>query len=547
MKLALLFSGLMLLQPPAPPRDPGATPQPQVGATVRGRVTAAATGEPLHRVRVTLNGPASPPPTAVTDATGAFEIQLVPPGTYTATASRSGFLSTAYGQRYVGERGRSLVVAKDALVTAIDFVLSRGGVLAGRIVDESGTEYPEVRVEAVEMRYTRGRRVPLQAAAAMTDDLGEYRLSGLPPGQYLIRASATDMWQSADGQTTHAFAPTFYPSVSSTAEAETVSVSAGQEIANLDFAMRPGRAARILGILKDADAQPLAAREITLSRAERGVGGALLSTSAAGTTRTSEEGTFEFKAVTPGEFVIAGTGNERISTTVVLADGDERSVELRPYPPTPVTGVVIAGADGGAPPFLPQRLRVTPIAADPESYLPSFTAPGSTTVSDAWAFTFANLAGQYLFRVTGLPDDWALTSVRVNGKESADAPLAIARGAPLTGVQLVVSDATATVAGRVRTVAGAAAPDCTVIVFAADPVRWSIASRHIKVVRPDDSGRFAVAGLLPGNYRVIAQEMIAEGQWEDPAFLKSVAMRAVPFQASAGETATVDLRLERVQ
>src|SRR5918993_1131920 len=99
MQVALLLATLAIVATQAqPPRDNVAT-RTDPTATVRGRITAAATGEPLHRVRVTLNTSNPNPPSGVTDTRGDFEITSVPAGSYSLTAARAGYLTTQYGQR----------------------------------------------------------------------------------------------------------------------------------------------------------------------------------------------------------------------------------------------------------------------------------------------------------------------------------------------------------------------------------------------------------------------------------------------------------------
>jgi hypothetical protein len=87
---------------------------------------------------------------------------------YSITASRAGYLTVQYGQRRPHESGRTLEVHDGQLIEHVDMALPRGGVLSGRITDELGDPFPGARVEAVSLRYTRGRRVPLQAGIATT-------------------------------------------------------------------------------------------------------------------------------------------------------------------------------------------------------------------------------------------------------------------------------------------------------------------------------------------------------------------------------------------
>jgi hypothetical protein len=538
---AILVLALLLPGPqPAPPRDRPADGQ-GTGA-IRGKVVSAATREPLHRVRITLNTANPDPPTAVTDARGEFELTAVPVGSYTLQAARVGYLTTFYGQRRPGETGRRIAVSKGETVEGIEMSLPRGGVLAGTVTDESGEAYPEIRVEAVEYRYLRGRRLPVQAASTRTDDLGQFRLSGLQPGTYMLRASSTDIWDGDDGATTHAYAPTYFPGVTGFEQAQTISVAAGQEIGNLAFALRPGRTARIIGVLQDAAGDALPARAVSVSLFIRGVNGApsLLGGPGSSTTRTDASGGFTFSNLAPGEYGVSFEDAGQPARMIVgIGDGETRSIVLTPQTPAVLRGTI--GTDDRSPlPFPAARLRVTPVATDPESLFPSFWAPGAASVAGDGSFRINNIAGQYLLRVTGLPDDWMLAAVNVGGRNTTDAPLTIAAGTEATA-HIVLTRTMAKVDGAVATASGDPAPDSTVLIFADDPSRWTIASRFVRVTRPDRSGRFSAGGLPAGIYRAIAREYVAEGQWEDPDFLRSLLPDATRFELAADRTTTLKL------
>ena len=59
-------------------------------------------------------------------------------------------------------------------------------VISGRVTDEDGDPMSGVRVIA--QKKNPGKATRESAAAATTNDLGEYRLAGLFPGQYWIVA-----------------------------------------------------------------------------------------------------------------------------------------------------------------------------------------------------------------------------------------------------------------------------------------------------------------------------------------------------------------------
>ena len=537
--LVLLAGFTFLTQQAAPPRD---TKARTTNGTVRGRVISAASGQPLHRVRVTLNGAVQNAPTGVTDTRGQFEVTDVPPGSYTLTAARAGYLTLQYGQRRPREAGRTIEVRSGEAIDKLEISMFRGAVLAGRITDELGEAAPGIRVEAVEMRYVRGHRVPVPARIATTNDAGEYRLSGLEPGSYLIRSTSPDMWEGEDGKQTFVYAATLFPGVSGADQAQAVNVTVGQEASGLDFGMLAGRAARITGVVEDANGAPLQAQVVYLDVITRTIGGALLSAGSGGTTKTDQRGAFEFPAIAPGEYMVyTGTRTDRVAIPAIVKDGDVKHVALTPQTPTAVAGIVVTD-ENKPPPFSASRVRITPIAVDSESALPTWGAPREQSARPDWTFRFTATEGQYVFRVAGLPDDWMLKSVMLGGRDIIDSPLAVARGVPdVEGLQLVVTRKGARVSGTVVDKAGAPAPDSTVVVFAENRSLWGGASRFVRAVRPDSEGRFSIPGLPPGVYRAAAQDVVIEGQWEDPEFLQTL-LRDAP-RLELAEAATENIKL----
>ena len=522
-----------------PPRD---VPAAAGTAVVRGRIVAGAAGAPLHRVRLTLNGPSQNPPSGVTDTRGEFEISGVPAGTYTLTAARAGYLTTQYGQRRRGEAGRPIVIAAGETIEKITMSLQRGGVLAGRVFDDTGEALAGVRVEAVETRYIRGRRVPVAARIAATNDVGEFRLSNLEPGAYQLRASSRDAWESDDGKATYVYATTFFPGVAGADQAQNLSVAAGQEIGGLDIRLLSGREARVTGVVQDASGAPVAGMMVNFGDITRTVGGALQSQGGVGSVRTNERGEFTFDKLAPGEYMAYGGGpNNTTNATVVLNAGDTKHVVLTPARTPAVAGTVVA-EDGSRLPFVASRVTVTPVDADPENLFTPWAGPNAQSPRPDWTFRIVNMNGQYLFRVNGLPDDWRLGAVMVGGRDTIDTPLPFARGNPdVEGVQLVLTKKVARLEGQVLDGNGAATTDASVILFAEGRASWGIGSRFVKATRPGRDGRFAIAGVPPGVYRVIAREFVTDGQWDDPEFLQSLLRDAARVELKEEGTEPVTL------
>ena len=535
-----------------PPRDPSATRPATSGvegaATIRGRVTAAGTDRPLHRVRITLNGALGNPPTTVTDTRGAYELTNVPAGSYSITATRAGYLTLQYGQRRPREAGRTLEVKAGETIEGIDLALPKGGVIAGRITDELGEPAPGVRVEATELRYIRGQRVPVAARIGTSNDTGEYRLGDLEPGSFQVRASAREIWDSDDRKQTLTYAVTYYPGVTAAEQPQAVNVPLGQEVSGIDIRLIAGRAARVTGVVEDARGEPLGDQVVNLDNIGRTIGGALMFAQGAGATRTDKQGAFEFPKLPPGEYMAySGDQKNRVAVRVIVSDGDAQHLVLSPRPGTSIRGTV--RSDEEAPlPFPAARVRLVPMSADPQNILPAWGQAREQTLRADWTFQITDADGKYLFRVAGMPPDWMVKSVTLGGRDITDVPLAVARGAEdVDGVQVVLSRKGGRITGDVVDAAGAPAADTTVIVFADDSSLRGLASRYVKAVRPDKSGRFTVSGLPAAVYRITALDFVVEGQWEDQEFLRKLHEVASRVQLGEGATETVKVNVAEVR
>src|SRR6185436_14007003 len=125
-----------------------------------------------------------------TDDTGVFDFAGLPAGRYTLSAAKSGVIGLSYGQRRPLQAGTPLQLLDGQQLKGIDFALPRGGVISGRVSDETGDVMPGVMVSVMRYQYLQGDRRLVPAGNAQTDDRGIYRVWGLNPGDYYVSAVA---------------------------------------------------------------------------------------------------------------------------------------------------------------------------------------------------------------------------------------------------------------------------------------------------------------------------------------------------------------------
>ena len=112
------------------------------------------------------------------------------PAASPCSASKSGFVSVQYGQTRPFEQGKPIELADKQALDNADIGMPRGGVISGRIVDEFGDAVAG-RLGHRDAADVVERTTPLTPAGRIgqTNDLGQYRIYGLPPGDYYVSAT----------------------------------------------------------------------------------------------------------------------------------------------------------------------------------------------------------------------------------------------------------------------------------------------------------------------------------------------------------------------
>lgn len=257
--------------PVAAPMIPAAPPPQASGYTVTGRVLCADTQRPARFAQVMLL-PATQEEgggfgrgrrlNARTDLDGNFTMNGVEAGDYYVTGQMTGYINQTSQVEQVlsagGDTSSALSGIPEVHVSAggasTQLTLQRGGVIAGTVTWDDGSPASGVQVSAqpapttTASANTSGSASQLQAGGArlglggaafgfigfggsMTDDQGRFRVSGLAPGVYVLRASvqAPAPQQGDRGFTRTLNLAVYAPDKMRRAEAATITLAAGEE------------------------------------------------------------------------------------------------------------------------------------------------------------------------------------------------------------------------------------------------------------------------------------------------------------------------------
>lgn len=545
-----LLSLPVLLGAQAPVRDtaPAADASvPRGTAKIRGRIVDAQSGRPLRGVIVSAYVTDRTYEGAVTDGAGQYEISGVAAGRFRLSARSDGYLTLNYGQTRPNQSEKPVVVIEGQALDNIDFQLPRGGTIAGALRDQNGDPLTGLQVRALNPSYADGRKsLILMGNIAQTDDRGEYRIYGLPPGAFYVAALgyASPATLESPGASV---IPTYFPGTLRFAEAQRVNVRLGDVVTNIDLTLVQARMGSVSVTAVDPEGRPLATP--TLGVRQLGAGVALPFAISAAT----PGGIFRLNGLTPGDYElrIRGTSPAPERTpligigTVTIVNGEAvTGMTLTATKLSTGTGRIVVDP-AAAKSLGPLTLEAVDLS-DSLPYQPR--AAGGTPpirVQPDLTFTVNTPPGRVGLRFFTLPRGWYFKSVRLNGKDVTDDGIDFPVGGSLTGIEVELTNRPSELAGTVRGPAGEAIDDCTVVIFARDPERRRGQTRYFATARPDASRRFIVNGLPAGEYLGIALDWADPEASADPEFLAPLAKDATPFTLNDGEPKVLELRLVR--
>jgi uncharacterized protein (DUF2141 family) len=343
-----------------PARDTAAQAQPTGTGGIAGSVVSDA-GRPVRRARVTLvGGDLRTSKTAVTDDQGAFAFTDLPAGRFNLSASKPGYVNATYGQKKPGRPGTPIQLLDAQKLTGLKMPLPKGGVLTGIVLDENGEPTPGTQVTAFRYEMRTGEKRLTQAGNDQTDDRGVYRIYGLLPGDYVVRAMprnrlndlvqvVQDVAQSLNGRggaggpagggrggglgalgggglqqmlggrgggqalqslvaglnqddASVGYAPVYFPGVTTSSTAQAITLGVSEERQGLDFQLQLVTTATVSGMVTSPDGDTSGVFLTLVNETEQALGGGM------NTARVQQDGSFSFTNIAPGQYMLQARG-----------------------------------------------------------------------------------------------------------------------------------------------------------------------------------------------------------------------------------------------
>jgi protocatechuate 3,4-dioxygenase beta subunit len=446
---------------------------------------------------------------AMTDADGRFRFEALPVGKYHIAPSTPALVVTE------GDASKELTIAEAATIEDINFSLSRGAVITGKVTDSDGNPIiaEEISLKLVDNAKAGPPSPRLQSRMFYTDDRGIYRIFGLAPGRYVVSAGATRDPMTNLLAKRPKRAQTFYPGVTDEPKAKPVEVIAGAEASGIDIKLGiVEKGFTVSGrVLTAETGAPIANAMIAYSPKTRDSNkdqepGDASFSMPGGISTTNAKGEFRLDSISPGSYKIevqsmgAFTGASEFYADPVNIEVQSTNVDkldIKVHLGASISGaVVIENADApatfdGPTPFM---LMAVPDAR---------TTPGQSGM--------ARVAADGTFRIGGLKagkidirsipygvQRFSVVRIEHNGAQQSDG-ITVQQNEQITGVRVVVAQTNCVIVGHVAIQGGTLSPDSEISVWARPLKGTSDSYRSFAV---DPKGNFVIENLAPGDYEV---------------------------------------------
>jgi hypothetical protein len=584
--IALLPSLLLLAQQPL--------------ASLEGIVIETGTSMPLPKASLELRSMDSDRRYPIVSGDrGQFVFRGVTAGRYALIASHNGYMHTEFGQRGPNGFGLDIVLAAGEKRIGVRLVMTRSGAISGHAIGTSGTPVAYTQVQALRLSYPSGQRTLTLVSSTVTDDLGAYRLYGLPPGQYVISAQTnppslgimpvlasstppmpgTVMFASAAGPMQYDADPanqsrrlntsslSYFPNVTDDRDARSIELRPGDDVAGIDVTINAvsNKPVTITGTVV-GNVAANAQISVVIAQASGGIQARLA---------VQPGATFNITltSLPPGSYIAAATdrpGPPFMSAGYVSfeirAGVAPPNLALSLVPLPPVSGRITVEGGNGSIDITGVRLdfrREPSLSSFPttSSVMPksdgSFTTPGLfdgdwvvqpgsagdmpiNTAAAGFRQTASYVDARREPAIPAVAENLRnayVKSMRVSNAEIVNSRLRIPKQSsdPIE-LQVVLGLNGGQISGVARNKDGESQPNVRIVLIPDQQER----SELYRTISTDGEGRFRLDAIPPGDYRLFCWEDVQLDDWRNPAFLTPLLDRGKPVHIDEGSRVNLD-------
>jgi hypothetical protein len=487
-------------------------------------VVNSLTNAAMPGANVLLASPGEERASGRTDAAGVFTAHLPSSGKYLLTVTRRGYVMKN------GAMGKMLTLTNDE--SPVTAELNPLGVVTGRLLDQFGDSVCNATVHIEDQTESPSQQSAWNSvASAFTNDLGEYRVTEVPPGEHSVvfeyQSGGTQApvvrnsplhWPLIGGVA-------FYPDTSSIEKSQKITVAAGGITRLNDARISVRRAVTIAGRITPAPAHP----ENTFVNLESTSQIDLHSSPVVQAQQINAKGEFRDEAI-PGTYVLSAfdrkTGKASQPVTITAEGAPITGIELRLTSSYEITGRITV--ESGE-------------TLDFSRLMLAFGGPAMRVESDGSFHT--TLSGGHAFlNLQGLPKGWYIKSAVARGKPIRRHQFDLEEGS--NDVMISISSGGAHVRIVVRE------PDSTPEQVVVALIPESIPSAEPGILTNNygtTSEPVEFTSVPPGNYRVFALDLASWAMIMRPDLLMSQYKNSAPaISLAEHESKTISAPLMRI-
>jgi len=509
------------LQPPSS--------NPETRYTLSGSVINSITGEPIPRALVQIYAGAER--LAFTDASGQFQFEGLAPGETRIDARKPGFFDVPHPDYLM-----QTMVKIGPQMQPVILNLIPEGVIYGHIQDGLGQPIEGLPVKVIAVRIAEGKKRVESGGNRTTDEDGNFRIADIRPGSYYVEAGPGTRLDRLSGR--HAgYSALFYPTAHDLSSAMPFQIGPGQQV-DANFSLKAEPMFHLSGT-------------VACLAPDDGVNLRLLDRSGEYLSFSVGYGPapcqFQAEVLSGSYTFVVNSWHEGALLSAEIALNVNSDLTGISAAPSPAHSIPIAVRAESTSRSGPQRRGTK----EPNAYLASIhlsANAGSLNQSDYQAqpegdpknpsLVLRNLpSGKYSVEVNASAP-WYVQSAQSGGTDLLREELTVTGGVQTPPIEIVLHDDGATLSGKVD-VGQSVRP--TAVVLAPDHG----STTQTKSGNVSDGGDFALQGLAPGNYNVLAFDLMDGLEYANPEVLNRFLSRATHVTLLPNEERKITVELTK--